>query len=121
MSLAPLAKGATAATAALLTAGWLNTRYALTSDISQLLGAPKLRQYYHSMLRSHGDSDWSFYHVLHATAGRNDYAQALVFEDRSWTYGELRGEIGRLAERFNELGIGNRSVVGMYVNNSPEF
>jgi acyl-CoA synthetase (AMP-forming)/AMP-acid ligase II len=121
MALLPVAKAAAATTAGLLGAAWLNDKYAVSSDLSQLIGMRHGRKYYQHMLHEHGDSDWSFYHVLHCTHGTNDYAQAFVFEDRSWTYGELRGEVGRLAERLKEMGIGNRTVVGMYVNNSPEL
>lgn len=64
---------------------------------------------------------WSYYHVIHSTYGQNDYEEALLFEDRSWSYAQFRGEIGRLAEAFERLGIRNRIVVGMYINNSPEF
>lgn len=121
MALVPIAKAAAAATAGLLGAAWLNDKYAISSDLSQIGGMRNGRKYYQYMLKEHGENDWSFYHVLHCTYGTNDYDQAFVFEDRSWTYGEFRGEIGRFAERLKELGIRNRTVVGMYVNNSPEF
>lgn len=73
------------------------------------------------MVKVHGDDDWSFYHILHRTYGKNDYEEAFLFENRSWTYAELRGEIGRLAQSFQAMGIKNRTVVGMFINNSPEF
>ena len=70
---------------------------------------------------SSDDDDWSFYHVLHKTYGQNEYDEAFLFEDRSWTYGQFRAEVGRLAIAFQERGIRNRTVVAMMINNSPEF
>ena len=34
---------------------------------------------------------------------------------------EYLQEVGRLADEFRRRGIGNRTVVGMFINNSPEF
>lgn len=71
----------------------------------------------------HGEDDWSFYHVLHSTYDSNHHTEleALLFEGRSWTYRQLREEIGRLTEAFQQLGVRNRTVVGLFINNSPEF
>ncbi|KAF1815048.1 fatty-acyl-CoA synthase [Eremomyces bilateralis CBS 781.70] len=109
------------AAGATVAARWLDKRYAISTDLEQIRGMRQMRDFYMKLASEHGDDDWSFYHVLHSTYGTNDLKEAFVFEDRSWTYGELRGEIGRLAETFRSIGIGNRTVVGMYVNNSVEF
>jgi acyl-CoA synthetase (AMP-forming)/AMP-acid ligase II len=110
-------------TAAAATATWmyLDAKYSIRSDISQIRGGRSVQKYVEKLYNIHGEHDWSFYHVLHATYGHNDDTEALVFESRSWTYGQLRGEIGRLAETFRRMGITNRTVVAMFVNNSPEF
>ncbi|OBT41559.1 hypothetical protein VE00_09146 [Pseudogymnoascus sp. WSF 3629] len=110
-------------TAAAATATWmyLDAKYSIRSDISQIRGGRSVQKYVEKLYNIHGEHDWSFYHVLHATYGLNDDTEALVFESRSWTYGQLRGEIGRLAETFRRMGITNRTVVAMFVNNSPEF
>lgn len=81
----------------------------------------KNQRYYQQLCKQHGEDDWGFYHTIHMTYGMNEYAEAFMFEDRSWTYAMLRGEVGRLALNFQEMGIKNRTVVGMYINNSPEF
>jgi acyl-CoA synthetase (AMP-forming)/AMP-acid ligase II len=123
------------ATMTLLTAGlataaaatglsmYLDAKYNIRSDIAQIRGSRETAKYVEKLYAEHGEDDWSFYHVLHATYEQNHHTDlvAFVFEDRSWTYRQFREEIGRLAERFEAMGIGNRTVVGMFVNNSPEF
>lgn len=110
-------------TAVAATATWmyLDAKYSIRSDVAQILGARRVPKYVQQLYKIHGEHDWSFYHVLHATYGLNDNTEAFVFESRSWTYGQLRGEIGRLSETFQRMGITNRTVVGIFVNNSPEF
>ncbi|KAJ4502673.1 hypothetical protein HRR90_009047 [Exophiala dermatitidis] len=100
---------------------WLDSTYHIRSDIAQIRCMKANRDFYQNLCKAHGESDWSFYHTLHSTRGQNDYQEAFVFEGRSWTYAELRGEIGRLAKALQDLGVQNRTVVAMYVNNSPEF
>jgi fatty-acyl-CoA synthase len=100
---------------------WLDAKYNIRSDLAQIQCMKKNRQYYQNLCKIHGQSDWSFYHTLHSTYGLNDYCEAFLFEDRSWTYAMFRGEIGRLAVKLQSLGIKNRTVVSMYINNSPEF
>ena len=116
MALVPAAAAATAAVGL-----WLDGKYNIRSDIAQIRCMRRNRTFYQQLCKKHGDSDWSFYHTIHLGYGLNDYTEAFVFEDRSWTYAEFRGEIGRLALAFQRLGIQNRTVVGMYINNSPEF
>ena len=100
---------------------WLDAKYSLISDIEQIRCMKRQQLYWQYLCKIHGDSDWSYYHTIHCTYGKNEYDEAFLFEDRSWTYSQFRGEIGRLAQVFQKLGIGNRTVVGMYINNSPEF
>ncbi|OCT44816.1 bifunctional fatty acid transporter/acyl-CoA synthetase [Cladophialophora carrionii] len=119
--MALLAAGAAAAATSI--GMYLDAKYSIRSDVAQLRGAKKLQKHVEDMYKEHGEDDWSFYHVLHSTYAENHHTdkEAFVFEDRSWTYRQLREEIGRLAEAFESLGIRNRTVVGMFVNNSPEF
>jgi acyl-CoA synthetase (AMP-forming)/AMP-acid ligase II len=119
--MALLAAGAAAAATGI--GMYLDAKYSIRSDFAQLRGGRRLQTYVEDMYREHGEDDWSFYHVLHNTYAINHLTkqEAFVFEDRSWTYRQFREEIGRLAEAFERLGIKNRTVVGMFVNNSPEF
>ena len=119
--MALLAAGAAAATTGI--GMYLDAKYSIRSDAAQLRGARKVQKYVEKLSKEHGEDDWSFYHVLHSTYAENHHTdkEAFVFEDRSWTYRQFREEIGRLAEAFERVGIKNRTVVGVFVNNSPEF
>jgi fatty-acyl-CoA synthase len=119
--MAPILAVAAGAAATALAGYGLDNRYSIREDIAQIRAASKQKAYWKDLVKVHGDDDWSFYHILHSTCDQNDYEEAFLFEDRSWTYTELRGEIGRLAQTFQALGILNRTVVGMFINNSPEF
>jgi acyl-CoA synthetase (AMP-forming)/AMP-acid ligase II len=119
--MAPILTVAAGVAATALAGYGLDTRYSIREDIAQIRTASRQKAYWKELVKVHGDDDWSFYHILHRSAGQNDYEEAFLFEDRSWTYAELRGEIGRLALMFQALGIQNRTVVGIFINNSPEF
>ena len=119
MSIVPTVLAATAAVSGICM--YLDAKFSVSNDISQILGARRTSRYIEARFRELGEDDWSFYHVLHQTYGQNDDLEALAFEGRSWTYRLLREEVGRLAAAYQDLGIRNRTVVGMFVNNSPEF
>ena len=99
----------------------LDNKYSIRSDIAQILAARKQKKFFEQLMVECGEDDWSFYHVLHRTYGTNEYDEAFLFEDRSWTYGQFRAEVGRLALEFERMGIRNRTVVAMMIDNSPEF
>ncbi|KAH7091512.1 fatty-acyl-CoA synthase [Paraphoma chrysanthemicola] len=99
----------------------LEKKYSIRSDLAQIRAARRQGRHWEQLCKEFGDFDWSFYHVLHFTSGRNEYDEAFLFEDRSWTYAETRAEVGRLAVEFERMGIRNRTVVAMFINNSPEF
>lgn len=121
MDLIPAIATATAGTAA--AAMYLDARYNIGSDLGQLRGARGAANYVVKLQKELGDEDWSFYHVLHRTYNDNHHTDkiAVIFEDRQWTYRQLREDIGRVAEALQKLGVRNRSVVAMFINNSPEF
>jgi acyl-CoA synthetase (AMP-forming)/AMP-acid ligase II len=100
---------------------YLDGKYSISEDIAQIRGQLSTQKYAQHLYKIHGEDDWSFYHVLHCTYGLNDDLEAFVFEGRSWTYRRLREEIGRCAEALKGLGVRNRMVVGLFINNSPEF
>ncbi|KIV93858.1 hypothetical protein PV10_05042 [Exophiala mesophila] len=113
---------ATAAVAA-ATGMYLDAKYSISSDVAQVVGGKMMQKYALEMAKKHGEDDWSFYHVLHCSYDDNHHTnkEAFVFEGRSWTYRQLREEIGRVAEALQRLGVKNRSVVALFINNSPEF
>lgn len=118
-----LLASAAAVAATSLTGMYLDAKYSIRNDIAQIRGAWSMQRYMEQLAELHGDDDWSFYHVLHSTYDSNHHTEqeALVFEGRSWTYRRLREEIGRLAEVLQQMGVRNRMVVGLFINNSPEF
>ncbi|KAK4947847.1 hypothetical protein LTR10_013355 [Elasticomyces elasticus] len=118
MSLAATAAAAVVSTALGM---YLNAKYSIGSDIAQIRAGRRIQNYAQHLYEEHGEDDWSFYHVLHCTYGSNDDEEAFVFEGRSWTYSRFREEIGRCAEALKRLGVRNRTVVGLFINNSPEF
>ena len=122
MGFSSTAATAVAATAGALIAGAaLDAKFSIRSDIAQIRSARLQKKHWEHLCKTYGDDDWSFYHILHKTHGQNDYDEAFLFEDRSWTYAQVRVEVGRLAQAFEEMGIRNRTVVAMMINNSPEF
>ena len=75
---------------------YLDGKYSIRSDVTQLRGARKMQKYVENMFKEYGEDDWSFYHVLHSTYAENHHTdkEAFVFENRSWTYRQFREEIG---------------------------
>lgn len=115
-------RSAAAIAAATALSGYvLDSKFSIRSDLAQIWSARKVRKYLEQLSKEYGEDDWSFYHVLHNTYGQNEYDEAFLFEDRSWTFAQVRAEVGRLALEFQRMGIKNRTVVGMMIDNSPEF
>ncbi|EXJ76915.1 hypothetical protein A1O3_10072 [Capronia epimyces CBS 606.96] len=122
---------AAAAAAAAVSGMYLDAKYSIGEDVEQMRAGKRMQKHVEHLYRLHGEDDWSFYHVLHSTYEANHHidsdsgraqAEALVFEERSWTYRRLREEIGRWAQVLQQrLGVRNRMVVGLFINNSPEF
>ncbi|GAB1214378.1 hypothetical protein ATERTT37_003540 [Aspergillus terreus] len=93
-------------------------------DLQQMKSARHGKQFAADLLRQHGEDDWSFYHIVHSShAVRKTVGsrEALQFEGRSWTYDQFRREIGRMADQLARAGVKNRTVVCLFINNSPEF
>lgn len=120
-SLSTTAAAVAGTVATALAARSLDAKYNIRTDIAQIRAGLKSRKHFEQLCKQYGEDDWSFYHVLHKTHGLNEYDEAFLFEARSWTYAQFRAEVGRLAVTLQQLGIGNRTVVAMFINNSPEF
>lgn len=106
-----------ASTAGLL---YLNAKFSIGSDISQIKGLWRGQKQLQHLHQIRGEDDWSYYHAIHSNSHLIDQ-EALIFEGRIWTYKQLREEIGRCAEALRKLGVQNRTVVAMFIDNSPEF
>ncbi|MEV2279489.1 amino acid adenylation domain-containing protein, partial [Nocardiopsis sp. NPDC049922] len=69
--------------------------------------------------------EWGAPECLHglveAQADCSPEATAIVFGDRSLTYGEVEASANRLAAHLAEQGVGRGDVIGLYVERSPEM
>lgn len=126
---------ASAATATLLGALYLDQRYGLSYDIQQLLREKAFRNRLQERIRSLGD-DVSLYHMLELA---EPTAEALWFEGRRWTYAEvLQGwsrtsrrteiheayrwaETDRLAAFLANLRVSPGDSVAIFATNTPEM
>jgi acyl-CoA synthetase (AMP-forming)/AMP-acid ligase II len=109
---------------AIATAMYLDAKFAIRSDLVQIQSMLRMQKFIRERYDTHGEDDWSFYHILHSTYPLRETqgnSEAFLFEGRSWSYNAFRAEIGRIAEWFVKLGVRNRTVVGLFINNSPEF
>ncbi len=59
--------------------------------------------------------------LFEAQAAQAPEATALVFEDRSVSYGELNERANQLAHRLRALGVGPEATVGVLLERSPEL
>ena len=59
--------------------------------------------------------------LLRRTASRNGPADAVLFEDRRWTYAELETGVDRVARRLLDLGISQGDRVAAYGANSDAY
>ncbi|KAH6676983.1 putative bifunctional fatty acid transporter/acyl-CoA synthetase [Plectosphaerella plurivora] len=112
-----VAIAASAAAATLLGALYANNRYGVTYDINQLLSEKSFRKRFQDRIALLGD-DVSLYHMWELADPR---AEALWFENRRWTYGEVLEESSRLAVIFQRQGVSNGDVVAVFATNSPEM
>ena len=59
--------------------------------------------------------------ALRRAAIRHHDRTALVFERRSWTWGQFENRVARLATVLRELGIGDGDRVAMLANSSDRY
>ncbi|KAM0275041.1 hypothetical protein ACHAQH_007602 [Verticillium albo-atrum] len=108
---------ASAAAATLVGALYANSRYGVSYDINQLLFEKSFRKRFQERLDTLGD-DLSLYHMFELADPR---AEALWFENRSWSHAEVLAEASKLAAIFQHQGVSNGDVVAVYATNSPEM
>lgn len=119
---APIAAAAAAASIG----AYLNGKYNIVHDLKALYGLKVYgAQVVNNLYQKHGEKDWSLYHVLNDTYTRlgpeGAKKQALLFEGRSWSYHDLVRDIAKVERKFKDLGIKTGDMIGMVINNSPEF
>ncbi|TAQ84047.1 hypothetical protein B7494_g7630 [Chlorociboria aeruginascens] len=114
MDISTLALVSTAAVAA---GAYLNAKYSFGIDIQQLRDD---RAWGHRMLRMRArlGEYCTLYRMLELVEPQ---VEMLWFEGRTWSYGELRGDIDRFAHILSEKGVGNNDFVAVFTTNSPEM
>jgi amino acid adenylation domain-containing protein len=65
--------------------------------------------------------DLTLHELFEAQARRTPDQPALVFEQRTLTYGELNRQANQLAHHLRGLGVGPEVLVGLFVERSPEM
>lgn len=59
--------------------------------------------------------------ALAHSAQRHPHKTAIIFEDRSWTYGEFNARVNRLAHALSGLGLGKGDKLAVLALNGPEY
>ncbi|KAL9950119.1 hypothetical protein ACHAQF_004569, partial [Verticillium nonalfalfae] len=112
-----VAIAASAAAATVVGALYANSRYGVSYDINQLLAEKSFRKRFQERVDTLGN-DVSVFHMFELADPR---AEALWFEGRTWTYGEVLAEASKLAAIFHRQGVSNGDVVAVFATNSPEM
>ncbi|KAF3358299.1 hypothetical protein VdG1_02785 [Verticillium dahliae VDG1] len=112
-----VAIAASAAAATVVGALYANRRYGVSYDINQLLAEQSFRKRFQERVGALGN-DMTVFHMFELADPR---AEALWFEGRTWTYGEVLAEASRLAAIFHRQGVSNGDVVAVFATNSPEM
>ena len=71
------------------------------------------------VLRRYRPHDFGLFDFLASRVEAHPHKEALVFEERRWTYRELQRDILRAASMFNELGVVAGDRVGVLSTNHP--
>ncbi|KIC14094.1 MupA/Atu3671 family FMN-dependent luciferase-like monooxygenase [Leisingera sp. ANG-Vp] len=66
-------------------------------------------------------ADLTIHAAFEAQAARTPEAAALVFEDQSFTYGEVDARANAVAARLREMGVKPGSHVGIHIRRAPEL
>lgn len=113
-----LTLGTAAAAGGLLAgASYLNAKYSIGRDLSQLWADRKWRQRFLAKVDALGDHT-TIYHMMELC---NPEDEALWFEGRSWSYDELRREVDAFAEILWEHGVRAGDFVALMMTNTPEM
>ena len=67
------------------------------------------------------DQDSCLHQLFEAQVARNPQAIAVVYENRSLTYGEVNRQANQLAHHLKALGVGAGTFVGVYLNRGLEM
>ncbi|KAE9367888.1 acetyl-CoA synthetase-like protein [Stipitochalara longipes BDJ] len=107
-----------AATSAALAAGaYLNAKWSIGIDLRNLHHDRAWGKRLGAFIAALGDTV-TLYHMF---AKVDPHVEALWFEGKSWTYGELKKDVDRLAAYLESQGVKKGECVAMFTTNSTEM
>ncbi|OWP05437.1 hypothetical protein B2J93_7638 [Marssonina coronariae] len=112
-----LGTGAVASAAAVAAGAYLNAKLSVGLDLKSLRHDRQWRQRLGAKIASLGDT-CTIYGIFDAV---DPNIEALWFEGKTWTYGELKRDVARLAAFLEEQGIQKNDFVAVFTTNSPEM
>ncbi|KAJ5907653.1 bifunctional fatty acid transporter/acyl-CoA synthetase (FAT1) [Penicillium taxi] len=101
---------------------YFNAKLAISTDLSQIFGDRDFGKRLGQRLAQLGDTA-TLYKVLQRTVevdGHGD-AEALWFENKTWSYTQLKDLVDRFAALLHDRGIRTGDFVGVFTTNSPEM
>ncbi|TVY85285.1 Fatty acid transporter protein [Lachnellula suecica] len=111
------ASGALVGAAALAAGAYLNAKLSISPDIKQLRNDRAWGNRLQARIQSLGDS-CSIYHIFDQVDPANEF---LWFEGRTWTYGEIKKVVHRLAVYLESNGVSSKDHIACFLTNSPEM
>ncbi|OKL57289.1 hypothetical protein UA08_07517 [Talaromyces atroroseus] len=107
---------------ALATAAYANAKFGIKADIDGLRAESSLGKRLAQRIGELGDT-CSLYGILQRTIDvyQKGSSEALWFENKSWTYDQLRDLVDRLAAYIHAQGIRTGDFVAVFTTNSPEM
>ncbi|PMD21149.1 acetyl-CoA synthetase-like protein [Hyaloscypha hepaticicola] len=106
-----------AASAALAAGAYLNAKWSIGTDLKNLQHDRAWGKRLGAFIEALGDTV-TLYGMLERV---NPHAEALWFEGRTWTYGEIKKDIDRLAAYLEAQGVKKGETVAVFTTNSPEM
>ncbi|KAH8594927.1 putative bifunctional fatty acid transporter/acyl-CoA synthetase [Bisporella sp. PMI_857] len=103
--------------AAVAAGAYVNAKLSIGTDLQQLSYDRELRSRLEQRIKSYGDT-CTLYHMFDLVNPDNE---ALWFEGKTWTYGELKREVHRFSHFLSEKGIQDKEIVAVFTTNSPEM
>lgn len=101
-----------------LAAMYIDAKTFLVSDLHALYTRVRATKATMDLVKHLGMDNANVWKILESA---DESAVALYFEGREWTYGELKNETSRLADFLYSLGIREKQIVAVCMDNSPEL
>lgn len=103
--------------AALAASAYLNAKLSISIDLQQLSYDREWGIRLGKRIQELGET-CTLYHMFERV---DPNIEALWFEGKTWTYGELKNDVHRLAAFLSENGIQSKDIIAVFTTNSPEM